>query len=189
DAPWFEGLRASATAVASAISNNEVAADTISLQLDQKDGLVTISNIMVQRGPNQIGSNVSVRLRADEKDFIKQPATVQIAISAPETADFWSGNSPNRVSGAFNGSAIVQWNGATADGWFNLYGSNLQMRNLSVPQLSGTGSIWQSKIFLNDLTANLNQRDFVNGQGTLELRGEKKFEGKLAVDIADMSTL
>jgi len=39
------------------------------------------------------------------------------------------------------------------------------------------------------LTANLNQRDFVNGEGTLDLRGEKKFAGKLVVDIADMSTL
>src|SRR5207248_11029176 len=46
---------------------------------------------------------------------------------------------------------------------------------LSVPQLSGAGSIWQSKIFLNDLTANLNQSDFVNGQETLDLRGEKNF--------------
>src|SRR5205814_4568785 len=100
-----------------------------------------------------------------------------------------NGNSPNRVSGTLNASGIVQWNGATADGWFNVDGSKLQIRNLSVPQLSGAGSIWQSKIFLNDLTANLNQRDFVNAQGTLDLRGENKFAGKLVVDIADMSTL
>src|SRR4029453_11743594 len=59
----------------------------------------------------------------------------------------------------------------------------------SVPQLTGAGSIWQSTIFLNDLTASLNQRDFVNGQGTLDLRGERKFAGKLAIDIADASTL
>src|SRR5205085_1097294 len=189
DEPWFEGLRANAKAVASAVRNSEFAADTISGQLDQNGSLITISNVKVQRGSNQIVSNASVRLRAAEKDFIKQPATIQIAIDAPETADFWNGNSPNRVSGTLNASGVVQWNGAVVDGWFNVYGSKLQIRNLSVPQLSGAGSIWQSKIFLNDLTANLNQRDFVNGQGTLDLRGEKKFAGKLAVEIADMSTL
>ncbi len=189
DEPWFEGLRANATAVASAVRNSEFAVDTVSGQLDQNGSLITISNVKVQRGSNQIVSNASVRLRADEKDFIKQPATIQVAIDAPETADFWNGNSPNRVSGTLNASGIVQWNGAVADGWFNVYGSKLQIRNLSVPQLSGAGSIWQSRIFLNDLTANLNQRDFVNGQGTLDLRGEKKFAGKLVVDIADMSTL
>src|SRR5205807_5527716 len=122
-------------------------------------------------------------------DFIKQPATIQIAISAPQTADFWNGNSQNRVSGALDASGTIQWNGAIADGWFNVYGANLQIRNLSVPQLSGAGSIWQSTVFLNDLTANLNQRDFVNGQGTLDLRGERKFAGKLAIDIADLNTL
>src|SRR4030095_8530551 len=130
--------------------------------LNQNGGLVTISNVKVARGSNQIVGNASVRLRAAEKDFTKQPATVQIAINAPQAADFWNGNSPNRVSGTLNASGIVQWNGAIADGWFYIYGSNLQIRNLSVPQLSGAGSIWQSKIFLNDLTANLNQRDFVN---------------------------
>ena len=189
DEPWFEGLRANATAVASAVRNSEFAVDTVSGQLDQNGSLITISNVKVQRGSNQIVSNASVRLRADEKDFIKQPATIQIAIDAPETADFWNGNSLNRVSGTLNASGIVQWNGAVADGWFNVYGSKLQIRNLSVPQLSTAGSIWQSRIFLNDLTAKLNQRDFVNGQGTLDLQGEKKFAGKLVVDIADMSTL
>jgi hypothetical protein len=189
DAPWFEGLRAHATALVSAVRNSEFAVDTISGQLDQNGSLITISNVKVQRGSNQIVSNASVRLRAGEKDFIKQSATIQIAIDAPQTADYWNGNSPNRVSGTLNASAIVQWNGAMADGAFNVYGSNLQIRNLSVPQLNGAGSIWQSKIFLNDLTANLNQRDFVNGQGTLDLRGEKKFAGKLMVDIADVSTL
>jgi hypothetical protein len=173
DEPWFEGLHANATAVASAVRNSEFAVDTISGQLDQNGSLVTISNVKVQRGSNQIVSNASVRLRAEEKNFIKQPATIQVAIDAPETADFWNGNSPNRVSGTLNASGIVQWNGATADGWFNVYGSKLQIRNLSVPQLSGAGSIWQSRIFLDDLTANLNQRDFVNGQGTLDLRARR----------------
>src|SRR5437660_11245615 len=149
DQPWFEGLRANATAVASAVRNSEFAIDTVSGQLDQNGSLITISNVKVQRGSNQIVSNAYVRLRADEKDFIKQPATIQIAIDAPETADFWNGNSPNRVSGTLNASGVVQWNGAVADGSVNVYGSKLQIRNLSVPQLSSAGSIWQSRIFLN----------------------------------------
>ncbi|HET7227849.1 MAG TPA: hypothetical protein VFJ55_04345, partial [Chthoniobacterales bacterium] len=189
DAPWFEGLRVDGTAVISTVRNNEFVADTVSARFDQSDGLVTLSNVTIQRGLNQIVGNGSMRLRADEKDFFKQPATIQVLINAPETADFWSENSPNRVSGTLNASGVVQWNGAIADGWFNVYSSNLKVRNLSIPQLSGAGSIWQSKVFLDDLTASLNERDFVNGQGTLELRGEKKFAGKLAVDIADLSTL
>src|SRR5207253_8622279 len=118
-----------------------------------------------------------------------QPTTIQFAINAPQTSDLWNGNSPNRVTGVFNASGSARWNGAIADGWFNVYGTNLQIRNLSVPQVSGVGSISQSTVFLNDLTANLNQRDFVNGQGTLDLRGERRFAGKLAIDIADLKTL
>src|SRR5438034_452717 len=68
DEPWFEGLRANATAVVSAVRNSEFAADTISGRLDQSGSLITISNVAVQRGSNQIVGNVSVRLRADEND-------------------------------------------------------------------------------------------------------------------------
>src|SRR5207249_4185945 len=175
DEPWFEGLRANATAVASAVRNSEFAVDTISGQLDQNGSLITISNVKVQRGSNQIVSNASVRLRADEKDFIKQPATIQVAIDSPETADFWNGNSANRVSGTLNASGIVQWNGAVADGWFNVYGSKLQIRNLSVPQLSGAGSMGQSRIFLIVLRPTLNHRASWNGRGSLSKLTENGF--------------
>ena len=188
-APWFEAMRADMTVLLSAVRNNEFAVDTISAQLQENGDLVNINNFTIQRGLNQIAGSGSLRLLADEKDFTKQPATIQFAIDAPRTGDFWNGDSPNRVSGVFNASGTARWNGAIADGWFNVYGANLQTRNLSVPQLSGTGSIWQSTLFLNDLTANLNQRDFVTGQGTLDLRGERKFAGKLAIDIADLNKL
>jgi TamB, inner membrane protein subunit of TAM complex len=189
DASWFDGIRADMNVVVSAVRNNEFAVDTISAQLQENGDLVNINNFTIQRGPNQIAGSGSMRLLADEKDLTKQPATIQFAIDAPQTGDFWNGNSPNRVTGVFNISGTARWNGAIADGWFNVYGANLQIRNLSVPQLSGTGSIWQSTVFLNDLTANLNQRDFVNGHGTLDLRGKRKFAGKLAIDIADLKTL
>ena len=165
DAPWFEGMRADMTVVLSAATEQRVRSRYCFRSRRGKRRPVSISNLTIQRGPNQIAGSGSVRLLADEKDSTKQPATIQFAINAPQTGDFWNGNSPNRVTGVFNASGSVRWNGAIADGWFNVYGTNLQTRNLSVPQLSGVGSIWQRTVFLNDLTANLNQRDFVNGQG------------------------
>lgn len=189
DSPWFEGIRADVNVVLSGARNNEFVIDTVSAHLEENGDFININNLTIRRGPNQITSSGSVRLLADEKDFTKQPATVQFAINAPQTGDFWNENLPNRVTGVFNASGSVRWNGAVADGWFNVYGTGLQARNLFVPQLSGTGLIWQSTVFLNDLTANLNQRDFVNGQGTLDLRGERQFAGKLAIDIADLNTL
>jgi autotransporter translocation and assembly factor TamB len=65
----------------------------------------------------------------------------------------------------------------------------LQARRLTIQQLNASGSLWGKTIFLNDLNANLNQRDFANAQGTLDLSGEKQFSGKLAIEIADLTTL
>ncbi len=110
DEPWFEGLRANATAVASAVRNSEFAVDTISGQLDQNGSLITISNVKVQRGSNQIVSNASVRLRADEKDFIKQPATIQVAIDAPRNGRFleWEFPEPGQRHAQRLGNCAVE---------------------------------------------------------------------------------
>ena len=91
DAPWFEGMRADMNVVLSAARNNEFAVDTVSAHLEENGDLVNISNLSIQRGPNQITGSGSVRLLAGEKDFTKQPVTIQFAINAPQTGDFWNG--------------------------------------------------------------------------------------------------
>ncbi len=187
--PWFDRLHSNATLIAEELENGDLAADIVSVQLEQRGNRIWLSNATAQRGQNQIAANGTLMLPANPGDFRNQPAQIEFSITAPQLAEFWSQPSPDRITGSFTGSGILQWDGMMANGWFAAYGSDLEVRNLAIPQLSTSGSIWRSNVFLNDLTANLNQRDFVNGQGTIDLRGQRNFTGKISVDIADMSTL
>ncbi len=189
DSPWFDGLRTSAVIHVTGPHNAELALDEISARLEQDGSDVAINKATLSRGPNLVTATGAARLQPNATDLTKQPARFNVSINAPQLADFWTTPSPDRVSGALTGSANLDWNGATANGSFQIYGAGLQARNLPVPQLNVTGSIWQNQIFLNDLTANLNQRDFVNIHGSFDPRGQKTFAGKVAVDIADLSTL
>ncbi|PYI89873.1 MAG: hypothetical protein DMF03_06525 [Verrucomicrobia bacterium] len=187
--PWFDRLHSNATLVAEDLQNGDLAADMVSVQLEQRGNRIWLSNAIAQRGQNQIAANGTLMLPANTGDFRSQPAQIEVSITAPQLAEFWSQPSPDQMTGMFTGSAIVRWDGAMANGWFAADGSDLWVRNLAIPQLSTSGSIWRSRVFLNDLTAKLNQRDFVNAQGTFDLRGQRNFAGKVSVDIADMSTL
>ncbi len=189
DAPWFDGMRTTAGITATGAHNAEVAADSISAEIEQDGNRVTIKNARVQRGQNSVVTTGTAELLAKNDDFMKTPARLNVNINAPQLGDFWIGPSPDRVTGALSGLADVQWDGTNANGSFGLYGSGLQVRNLKIPTLNTVGSIWRNSIFLNDLTARLNERDFVNGYGVFDWHGEKTFRGKLAVNIADLATL
>jgi TamB, inner membrane protein subunit of TAM complex/AsmA-like C-terminal region len=189
DASWFDGMQTSAVLSASGARSGELTVDAISATIEQQQGEVAIKSATVRRGQNSVVASGTVQLQPNTTDFTKQPAQVSLNINAPQLADFWATASPNRICGALSGWAYVKWDGVNANGSFNVYGSGLQARNLTIPQLNTAGSISGDTIYLNDLTASLNQRDYANAQGTFDWRGEKTFTGKLAIDIADLATL
>jgi TamB, inner membrane protein subunit of TAM complex len=203
DAPWFDGMRTSAAINATAARSGDLVADTISAEVEQNQKDVTIKTATVQRRQNLIAATGEAQLQANTTDLMKQPAQLSVKIDAPQLADFWEPRSGgiatqprpataatmDRISGALSGWAMARWDGASANGSFNVYGSGLQMRNLTIPQFSTAGSIWRNTVYLNDLTANLNQRDFANAHGAFDLGHEKVFTGKAAIDIADLATL
>ena len=188
NAPWFEGLHTNLNCTVSEPRAGDVLADTVSTQMEQIGDRVTM-NTVVQRGRNEIAFNTAALLMQNAQSFRDQPAQVALSINAPETGEFWTAMSPDRVTGSVNASANIAWDGTSAQGSFYGYGSTLQVRNLAIPQVNVAGSIWRHKVFLNDLTAKLNQRDYINAQGTLTLGDQKIFAGKVAADIADVSTL
>ena len=188
NAPWFEGLHANLNCTLSEARAGDFQGDTVSTQIEQIGNRVTWNSV-VQRGPNQVSLDGAALLMQNARSFRNQPAQIALSINAPQMGDFWDATSPDRVSGTFTASAAVTWDGSSAQGWFNGYGSALQVRNLPIPQLNVAGSIWRSRIFLDDFTANLNQRDYVSARGTLALRGQKVFNGKIAADIVDLRTL
>ncbi|MDQ2867654.1 MAG: AsmA-like C-terminal region-containing protein, partial [Verrucomicrobiota bacterium] len=183
---WFHQLTANATVTAKNLRAQSVAVDNVTLQIAQADDRITLTSAQVQRGDNQLQATGAARLPADGKKIETSTADFSVTMNAPRLEEFWASDSRDRVTGALTAFAALKWDGKFATGSFNVDGSGLALRDLSVPVLSAVGSIAQSKIFLNDLTANLNQRDYVRASGTLDLRGEKTFAGKVNVDIADL---
>jgi len=58
-----------------------------------------------------------------------------------------------------------------------------------VPQLSAQASIWNNVVYLNDLTANLNEQDFMGGSGVFSLDKPFHYSGKVYANVADLARL
>jgi hypothetical protein len=86
-------------------------------------------------------------------------------------------------------AAQIEWKQQTANGQVSISGSNLKMRDLVVRQLSTQCSISNSVIYFNDCSATLNDTDFFNATGSLNLRPPYHYNGKVSGRVANLSTL
>src|SRR5438034_1307280 len=68
-------------------------------------------------------------------------------------------------------------------------GTNLRMRDLVFRQVSTQCSISNSVIYINDFSASLNDTDFVNATGMLNLWRPHRYSGKISANVANLSTL
>ncbi len=86
-------------------------------------------------------------------------------------------------------AAQIEWRQQTANGQISIFGSNLKMRDLVFRELSTQCSISNNVVYLNDCRASLNDSDFVNATGRLNLRRPYRYNGKVSARVANLSTL
>ncbi|MGI8480913.1 MAG: translocation/assembly module TamB domain-containing protein, partial [Chthoniobacterales bacterium] len=118
-----------------------------------------------------------------------QAGKLVIELTAPELADYWSAESPNKVIGPLRISGQIGFKEAKADGQLQIYGSNLRARNLAISQINAQASIAQNVVYVNDFSARLNARDYAAGSGMLSLEKPYRYSGRFFANIADMATL
>jgi autotransporter translocation and assembly factor TamB len=86
-------------------------------------------------------------------------------------------------------TAQIEWKQQTANGQVSISGSNLKMRDLVFHELRTQCSISNSIVYLNDCRASLNDSDFFNATGGLNLRQPYQYNGKISASVANLSTL
>ncbi len=187
--PWFQRMIGDGKISLRDVRSHDLAVATVDLALVQREASVQVQAIARGTDAAEAVAAASATLRPEIDDLVRQAANVQLTINAPQVAGFAKESAQQRINGALQASAYVNWNGQEANGSAQAYGSDLVIENLRVPVVSAAAAIAQNKIFLNDFTARLNTRDFINAQGTLALDQKKDFAGRVNVDLADASTL
>lgn len=187
--PWFADLRTTMNFDLAGIRYRDYVVDSVEGSLTSSDDNLGLDRLDVRRKQNEMNFRGRYLLPADVSKFASQPAEGEAVLNAPDTGDFWVADSPSRVSGPLQSQAQISWKQETANGVMWLYGSNLKMRDLVLRQVSTQCGISNNVVYLNDLSASLNDTDFVNATGTLNLRRPYHYDGKIAANVANLSTL
>lgn len=186
---WFADLRTKFRTEITNIRFKQYAIDAVQGEASSVDDVVRLEQLSVRRVNNELNVRGEYRLPADINLAPEQPASVDVSLNAPQLADYWVTNTPDRVSGPLQMGGQLEWREKLANGQFMTYGGDLKMRDLVFRLVSSQVSITNSVVYLNDLTAALNERDFVRANGQFDLRGKHSYSGKLSANIANLSTL
>jgi hypothetical protein len=163
--------------------------DSVEGSLTSSDDVLGLDRFNLRRKQNELTIRGRYSLPAEVSKFTSQPAEIDFALNAADAGDFWVGNSPTRVSGPFQLAGQLQWKQEVGSGTNMALWTNLRMRDLVFRQLSSQCSISNSVLYVNDLRAALNDSDYVNATGKLNLRRPYYYAGKISANVANLLTL
>ena len=186
---WFADLRTAMDFSLTGVRYRDYVFDSAEGSLNSSDDVLGLDRFNVRTKQNELNIRGRYILPAEVSEFASQPAQIDVALNAPEVGDFWVADSPNRLNGPLQLGAQIQWKQETANGQMWIAGANLRMRDLFFRQVSTQCSISNSVIYINDFSASLNDTDFVNATGTLNLRRPHRYSGKISANVANLSTL
>ncbi len=187
--PWFADLRTAMEINLTNVHYRDYVIDSVSGSLSGLDDLLGLDRVNVRRNQNELNVRGRYWLPEDPGKASSQPAELEVALNAPEVGDFWAVDSSNRVSGPLQMTAQLEWKQEVANGNVSVSGSNLRIRDLVFRQLSTQCSVSNNVIYLKDCSAILNDSDFINATGSLNLRPPYHYNGKVAARVANLSTL
>jgi hypothetical protein len=187
--PWFADLRSEAVLSASAIQFRNYALDSMEGSLSSVGDMVTADRLIARRNQNELSGRGRYRLPKDLSDFPGQPEQAEIALNAIDLGDYWISDSRDKISGPLQMEGQVEWKQGEGNGQLSIYGTNIRMRELVLPQLSAQCALAKNVVYVNDVTASLNESDFVHANGVVDLSGPRRYSGKVAANVANLSTM
>jgi hypothetical protein len=187
--PWFADLRTAMEFTLTGIRYRDYIVDAVNGSMNGSDNILGLDGVTLRRDQNELSVRGRYQFPENFGDVSSQPVQLDIALNAPDTADFWVANSPNKISGPLQMTGHIERKQGIFAGQLSLSGSNLKMRDLVVQRLSAQSSIMNNVINLNECSATLNNTDYVNATGTYNLRSPQHYNGRASASVSNLAVL
>jgi hypothetical protein len=185
--PFYANLVSAIHAELEDVRFDQFVVDRISVGIKSKDAIVSLEPVSLQRNANLLLVRGNYRLPPPGGKALEQPTDLQLSFRAPQLADYSREEAPNKVTGEMQADGSVQIRKGVANGELNLSGHEIAAQKLVVHQLNAQVAIAGNVAYLNDLTATLNERDYVNAHGTVKLEKPFAYTGVATANLADLS--
>ena len=188
---FYENLTSSIDARLNDVRYDQYVVDSVQAEVKSNGAMVTLEPVSLQRKANSLVVRGTYQLPlpgATESRPTEQPADLELALRAPQLADFWRDDAPGKVTGELQADGSVQMRKGIANGELSLSGQAIAAQKLLVQRLSAQVAIAQNVVYLNDLTATMSEKDYVRANGTAKLQKPFAYTGAVTANLSDLST-
>ncbi|HEY5035610.1 MAG TPA: translocation/assembly module TamB domain-containing protein [Chthoniobacterales bacterium] len=184
----YAGLRTNLQAALHDLRYANYALDSVQVNLKSENEHFSLNPLIASRAGNLLQMSADFQLPQPNEKLIDQPVAVKFSLQAPQLADYWQADAPNQVNGQLQLTGNLRARGGVANGQISLTGQEISAQKLLVKQLDLQATIADNVLHVRDLSANLNARDYVQAQATVNLAKPFRYSGNATVNLADLST-
>ena len=187
--PWYADCQSSGRFTTGPIRFRDYAIDRVEAVFNSAGDQLALKQVAVTRNQDRLNLHGQYQLPANPAQLTTQPANLELSLNAPQIGDFWIADSADRIVGSLQAQGQLQWQNGLANGQISVSSPNLAARDLLFRQFDLKCSISNNTVYLKDFTALLNENDFVRATGSVKLQAPYPYDGKLALNFADLSVL
>jgi len=185
--PFYTNLTSSIHAELNDVRDGRYVVDQVSAEIKSADAAVSIESLSAKRNANLLFVRGNYQLPPLGGKALEQPGNLQFSFRAPQLGDYWQSEASNRLSGEMQADGNVLIRHGIMSGLVNLSGEQIVAQKLLVKQVSGQIAIAENIAYLNDLTATMNDKDYVVAQGTVQVKKPFRYSGSATANLADLS--
>ncbi|MEP6686137.1 MAG: translocation/assembly module TamB domain-containing protein [Verrucomicrobiota bacterium] len=186
--PYYANLNSTIHADLTGLHYDEYLFDTLHADLRSSGNLVTLEKAEGVRKTNQVAVNGKFQLPPPNEKISDQPGNLNFTLQAPDLVEFWAPDAGTRISGSLQGNGQVSFRKGLVDGQLTLQGADIRARDLLIKQFTTEATIARSVVYLKDLRATMNEKDYVGANGQVALARPFPYTGNLTADVQDLST-
>jgi len=185
--PFYAHLTSSIETELLEVHYHQLVADRIHAAITTNDATVSFAPVEVQRKADSLVVKGKYELPPPGAEALEQPADLQFTLNVPELGDYWESEAPGKVTGQLQGSGRVQIRNRVANGSISVTGQQIAAKKLVVRQLDLQTTITNNLLRLTDLTATINDQDYLHAEGEMQLRNPFPYRAKAKAHLADLS--
>ncbi len=186
--PFYAGLTSRIEAGLSNVHYGDYVVSQVQTVVQSAGPKVMLEPLQATQNNDVLQVRGTFQLPPPNEKLVNQPADLHFSWKAPELGDYWRSDAPSKVTGEMQASGSVRVRGGVAAGAVTLSGQEIAAQKLLVKKLSAQLAIDNNTAYLNDLTATLNEQDYINAHGSAKLAQPYPYTGAVTAHLADLST-
>ncbi|HEY2711884.1 MAG TPA: translocation/assembly module TamB domain-containing protein [Chthoniobacterales bacterium] len=183
----YDGLTSDVQAQLDELRYKDFAIDQVQAHVTSNGAQASLQPVTVSRRNNLLRASGSLQLPPPNEKLTDQLVELQFSLRAPQLSDFYRDEAENKITGSLQGDGQVRIRRAVASGMMTFYGQQVTAQKLVVRQMDWQATIAQNVLYLNDLNATLNDKDYVTAHGTVALQKPFHYTGSATANLADLS--